>query len=404
MTVYLGIDWSEKSHTAVFVDEQGKELCKATVMHSKAGFSQIDTLRRQLGVSKAECVVGLETAHNLVVDWLWGHGYQQVYVIPPNVTRSRQYTYRQSGARTDASDGYLIGNLLRTDRHLLIPWVPDSELTQQLRAKVRLRSQLVREKVRLFNQLRQVLQRYYPTAMTLFSLESYIALEFIQTYPTPQQAQALSYDEFVAFASNHHYPTQKLAKAYAKLSQPQPDPLPATVLAYQEEAVLRAQMLYQLQRSRAQAEKTIAHLFEQHPDRAIFASMPGVGAVLAPALLVKFGDDRQRFPTANSVQALAGTAPVTEQSGKRRSVRFRHACDHEFRAYAQLWAKLSLTYSPWAIAYFDQAQQRGLPFNHACRALANRWLAILWKLWQTHQTYDQSVHLAQTRLFRERHY
>ena len=115
MEVYLGIDWSEKSHTAVFVDEQGQELCQSTVAHSRDGFSKMDQLRSELGVAPGQCVVGLETAHNLVMDWLWGHGYSQVYVIPPNVTRSRQATYRQSGARSDQSDGYLIGNLLRTE-------------------------------------------------------------------------------------------------------------------------------------------------------------------------------------------------------------------------------------------------------------------------------------------------
>lgn len=401
MEVYLGIDWSEKSHTAVFVDGEGEALCQVTVGHSRDGFGELERLRSQLGVAPGQCVVGLETAHNLVIDWLWGHGYRQVYVIPPNVTRSRQASYRQSGARTDQSDGYLIGNLLRTDRHLLIPWRPDNELTQRLRAKVRLRSRLVADKVVHHNQLRQVLQRYYPAALQPFGLSSYIALDFIQSFPTPAAVQALTYDEFKAFAHRHRYPTRGMAAAYARLKAPQPQALPATVAAYQEEAVLLAQLLGQLQRHIAQTEKAIAALFWQHPDAPIFASLPGAGEALAPALLVKFGDDRERFPCTAAVQALAGTCPVTVQSGKRRTVHFRQACDHEFRTYAQQWAVASLKQSPWAIAYVEQARARGLSYNHACRALANRWLAVLWKLWQTRQCYDQSRHLAQTLLFRE---
>jgi transposase len=401
MEVYLGIDWSEKSHTVVFVDGKGNELCQSTVAHSKDGFGEIDQLRRELGVNPTECVVGLETAHNLVIDWLWGHGYNQVYVIPPNVTRSRQASYRQSGARTDHSDGYLIGNLLRTDRHLLIPWRPDSELTQCLRAKVRLRTRLVADKVVHHNQLRQVLLRYYPAALEPFGLSSYIALDFIQRFPTPAETQTLTYNEFEVFARMHSYPTRSMAAAYAKLKAPQPQALPVTVAAYQEEAVLLAQMLGQVKRHIDQTEKAIADLFRQHPDASVFASLPGAGNSLAPALLTKFGDDRSRFPYAAAVQALAGTCPVTVQSGKRRSVQFRRACDHEFRTYAQQWAVASLKQSPWAIAYVEQARNRGLAYNHACRALANRWLAILWKLWQTGHCYDQSRHLAQTLLFRE---
>jgi hypothetical protein len=33
--------------------------------------------------------------------------------------------------------------------------------------------------------------------------------------------------------------------------------------------------------------------------------------------------------------------------------------------------------------------------NDAYRRLANRWLAIAWKLWQTKQPYDEAYHLQQ---------
>ena len=115
--------------------------------------------------------------------------------------------------------------------------------------------------------------------------------------------------------------------------------------------------------------------------------------MLAPALLSKLGDDRERFPTPGTLQAFAGTAPVTEQSGQRRMVRFRQACDKELRTITQRWAKASLEKSPWAVAYFTQARERGHSTSRVQRALANRWLAILWKLWQSNQPYDQDLHL-----------
>lgn len=404
MEVYLGIDWSERSHTAVFVDGEGRPLCQRTVSHSSEGFREMDRLRTELDIGPDQCIVGLETAHNLVVDWLWGHGYSQLYIIPPSVTRSRQATYRQSGARTDESDGFLIAELLRTDRHRLIAWQPDSDLTQCLRAKVRFRNRLVADKRSHLNQLRQVLLRYYPAALEPFELSSYIALHFIQRYPTPAAVRTLSYGEFQTFAHEHRYPAHSTPAAFARLKAPQPQALPVTLAAYQDEAVLLAETLTQGKRRISQTDKAIADFFQQHPDAPLFASLPGAGALLAPALLVKFGDDRSRFPTAASVQALAGTCPVTVQSGKRRSVHFRHACDHEFRTYAQQWAVASLKQSPWALAYVENGRRRGHSYNRACRALANRWLAVAWKLWQTGQPYDPSYHLAQTLLFRENHH
>jgi transposase len=103
--------------------------------------------------------------------------------------------------------------------------------------------------------------------------------------------------------------------------------------------------------------------------------------LLAPSLLAKFGDDRERFPTARSVQALAGTCPVTEQSGKKRVVKFRHSCDKAFRQIAQQWARSSLRRSAWALVYWEQVMARVSHENDAYRRLANRWLAIAWKLW-----------------------
>lgn len=34
----------------------------------------------------------------------------------------------------------------------------------------------------------------------------------------------------------------------------------------------------------------------------------------------------------------SGTCPVTEMSGKRRTIRFRRACDKDFRNFTQQWA------------------------------------------------------------------
>jgi transposase len=117
--------------------------------------------------------------------------------------------------------------------------------------------------------------------------------------------------------------------------------------------------------------------------------------LLAPGLLVKFGDDRERFPTPASVQALAGTCPVTQQSGKRKTVRFRRACDKEFRWLITQFALLTLRESAWAIAYHNQLAQRGIRGSHAIRCLANRWLVIIWTMWQRHQAYDESYHMKQ---------
>jgi len=397
MQVYTGIDWSENKHDVIFMNEEGAVITYLVIPHTPDGFRKFDDTRKKYGIAPADCLVGLETAHNLVIDFLWSRNYSQVYVIPPNVVKSCQGRYRQSGAYTDESAALLLADLLRTDRHRLQPWHPDLPVTQQMRAKISFLLYLTRLAVRLSNRLRAILLRYYPAAVNLFSsLDGVVTLEFIHAYPTPQAAAALSKEEFVAFARQHGYiQTKYLPACFARLQTPQPEASPAVIESYRMEAVSLATLLLNTVRTKKATYRELESLFVQHPDHDIFASLPGVGKLLGPALLVKFGDDRDRFPSPASVQALAGTCPVTKQSGKYKYVQFRKACDRDFRYITQQWALHSLDVSVWANTYFQGVRSRGHSKSHALRCLANRWLAVIWKLWQTRRAYDEGYHLRQ---------
>lgn len=397
MQVYIGIDWSEKKHDVVFQNEAGGEILRRTVAHSLSGLEELDGLRQQIEVEPQECVVGLETAHSLLIDFLWGRNYAEIYVLPPNQVKSSQGRLRQSGARDDPQDAALIAELVRTDRHRLYPWHPGSPLLQQMRAKVSFLGFLNRNIRRFSNRLRAVLLRYYPAALRVFSsLEVEISQAFIQAYPTPEAATQLDFEGFKAFAKAHHYTNySRLPACFARLQAAQPVANPATVLAYQDEARLLAGVLHQLVRTKRRTRNDLAALLQQHPDHATFASLPGTGAYLSAALLVKFGEDRQRFSAPQLLQTLAGTCPVTLQSGKNRWVRFRRACDKEFRHIAQQWARGSISRSVWAAHYYQQVRPRCRSDSHAYRCLANRWLAIAWKIWQDRSTYHETYHLQQ---------
>ena len=400
MKVYIGIDWSQNKHDLCFLNQAGARLAQLTVAHTTAGFWQIDALRKKLGVAIEACQIGLETAHNILLDFLWDQGYDQVYVLHPKMVKGSRGRFGSSAARNDTSDALLIADILRTDQGRLRARQPDRSLTRQIRTRVKYTQFLTTEIVRLTNRQRAVLLRYYPVVLDLFSgLHTLIGQHFIREYPVPQAAARLGRDEFKNFLKRHRYPKRRrLPGILAQLQQPYPEAAAGVIEACFPEAQSLAGMLLEMISAKKQMLKELQQLFSQHPDHKIYASLPGTGAFLQPALLSKFGDDRARLPTAGRVQALAGTSPVTISSGKRHRVQFRHSCDHEFRHIAQQWAKSSLRSSVWANAYYVSLRPHCESESHAFRCLANRWLAILWRLWQAGQPYDEAYHLHQRTL------
>jgi transposase len=394
--LYFGIDWSQDHHNLCILNEAGARVSVLQFEHSPTGFAQIEAERRKCDVPASECPVGIETSYNLVVDYLLDYTYP-VYLIPPQATQGYRNRLRSSGAHDDDSDAWLLASILRTDRESHRRLQPNSPLTQRLTAQVRLIELLRRSIQRQTNQLRAVLLRVFPQAVDWFSdLTTQVSLQFLMAYPTATAAQALSLEAFRTFLQEQGYTRPTLvAQRYAALHEPAPIAPAAVVEAYQSQVRSLAQVILPQVQCRNAALTELSQLFRQHPDAAIFQSLPIQGDLLLPALLTKFGDHRERFPTAGDVQALAGTCPVTERSGKRRLVKFRHGCDKEFRRIAQQFARASLLKSGWATAYWKDLRPHCRSNSHAYRILANRWLAIIWKLWYTRQPYNETYHLKQ---------
>ena len=365
------------------------------IEHNPSGFMQIEKARKQLGIEAGECMVGIETAHNVLIDYLIESGYSRLYVLAPNVVKSAQGIDRQSGAKSDRRDAQLIAKLLRTNHEQYHAWVPDQVLTRQIRAQISLVGFLNKDIWRVYNRLRAALIRYYPVMLELFpSLDTPLSLAWIIAYSTPQAAQKISLETFQDFMRSHHHPKPKQwATYYARLQQEQVQASDESVQIFAPEAVLLARQMLTLVRERQQLLTTVGKQFAQHPDAFIYQSLPAAGDYLEPALLAMLGDDRQRYPTPASLQAAAGTCPVTKQSGKSRVVTFRRACDHQFRQIVQQWAKLSIQDSPWAAGYYATVRPHCQSENEAYRKLANRWLEVLWRLWQDRQPYDEQRHL-----------
>ena len=133
-----------------------------------------------------------------------------------------------------------------------------------------------------------------------------------------------------------------------------------------------------------------------HPPRRR-AGTAAAGAALAPRLLGALGSDRNRFEFAAQIQQLAGIAPVTVSSGQSYSVHWRLACSKFLRQTFQEFAAQSIPHSDWAKAYYEQQKQRGSSHHAALRALAYKWIRIIFRCWKDGKPYNEAIYMQSLR-------
>jgi transposase len=342
----------------------------------------------------------LEDPESLLARFLLHSGCCVYAPNPLTVQRTRE-GLAPSGKKDDPLDARAMVKVLRDQaspeaRQPLTPLLADSEETTLLAGLVSQRRQLVTEKVRLQLSLRTQLKRFYPRALELFPrLDQSLTLTFLDEFPSPKALEKASETQWAEFFAGRRYPRPgQIPLLWEKAQGPQIPLRPAEdqLAAGQVRRLVR--LLTVVLEELADLEKQIETAFETHPDAAFFRSAPGAARVLAPALLSLFGDRRERWRDWRHLAAQSGTAPVTKESGKKRQVRMRRQCDPESRSVLFLFANASRLQCGWAQACYHQQRAAGKTHAAALRTLGNKWLRILFRLWQDRVEYDESRYLA----------
>lgn len=233
--------------------------------------------------------IAIERPSGLIVDALVEAGHQ-VFPIHPNAVKASRPRYRSHGAKSDASDAYLLADLLRTDGHRWAALSPQSDSIRALRALVRARDDLVAARIALANQLRTTLEAFWPGA-----------------------------------------------------------------------------------------------------------AFPRAGRVCAAQILAELVDVRERYPTADRLAAEAGVVPLTYESGKKRCVGFRWACNHHLRRAITTWPTTRATPTCGPAASTRPHASACCDHPHAIRILARAWLRVIWRAWFDRQPYNPEHHFSAAR-------
>lgn len=386
--MFVGIDWASRAHELCVVDEQGAVVERFGFGHNERGIAGALARLAKLG-RPSELPVAIERPDGLLVDRLLEAGHE-VVPIHANAFHAARPRWEGAGSKSDVGDAYRLADLLRTDRHRLRPLRPLDQTTRELQALVRLRDDHVKARVAATNQLAALLGAHWPGAAAIFGrLDSEIALDFLERYPTPHSTARLGEARLAAFLKRHSYSGRRSpAELLARLRQaPQPvhilDPEIVSELVHAQTRLVRT-----LLATIADLDRAIAATLDEHTKAQLLNPLPRVGTINLGQLVAEVGPLLDRTENADQAAALCGAVPITKRSGQQNAVSFRYATNTKARKALTLYADNSRHASPWAERIYREARARGCRHPHAVRILARAWLRVIWACWHTNTTYD----------------
>ncbi|MBV9275886.1 MAG: IS110 family transposase [Verrucomicrobia bacterium] len=399
IAAFVGIDWADQKHDIAFraAASQGKlERCRIE-SHPEALNDWVLQMRERFG-SQGKILICLEQSRGALIHFLMGFDCFELYPINPKQLDNYREAFRPSGAKDDPLDAELLCQFLSLHHEQLRPWRPNDEQTRKLALLCEKRRQAIDARTALSNQLKSELKQYFPLALAVLDndLTTVLAADFLLQWSTFESLKKAAHHKVRKFFYAHQCRSeQKIQARLERIQAAQPLTRDGAIIEASSLTVeMLARQLKDLAPYIARYEKQIEQLFAQHPDRGLFDNLPGAGRQLAPRLLSAFGSDRARFSSALEALTFFGVAPITERSGKTTWIHFRWACPKFLRQSFHEFAGHSLRFCDWAAAFYEQQRARGKGHHAAVRALAYKWIRILFRCWKTRQPYNPDLYLA----------
>ena len=391
---FVGIDWADQKHcwkllvTGTQASESGElkqtpeELSQwATTLYHRFGGRPI--------------AVALEQSSGALVYQLSQYPHLWLYPVHPATAAHYRQAFYPSGSKSDPADTGLLLELVVHHRDRLRRLAPDTPETGLLRMLVEQRRRVVDEKTRWNNRLKAALKMYFPQVLDWVDIDTIIGCDLLERWPTLQQLQHAHPGTLRKFFREHKCRSESLiTERIAAIYQATPAVKDAALL--EGEAAIAATCVAQIRTllaSIAKLDHQIQPVASQHPEASLFAELPGAGAALQPRLIAAFGTQRDRYANAGELQAYSGIAPITASSGHSRWVHVRWACPTFLRQTFHEFAGCSISRSEWARVFYDTKIAAGKSHHAAVRALAYKWIRVLFRCWKDGRPYDERTYL-----------
>ncbi|WP_433463611.1 IS110 family transposase [Spirillospora sp. CA-128828] len=383
---WAGIDIGKGHHHAVVIDSEGNRLLSRRVANSEDELlnliAQVLDLADEVTWAVDICTGGA----TLLLALLVAHRQQVLYISSTMVNRAAG-GYRGAG-KTDARDAIVIADQARMRRGLTALRV-DEELIVELQMLVARRRDLVADRTRMVNRLREQLLALCPALERTLDVTNKGPLVLLTGYQRPADLRRLGPARLEEWLRARKVKgAQALAVTAVQAARSQSTTLPGEQMA----ALLVAQLaegVMTLNEQIKTIEQLIEDRFHRHELAEVIESMPGIGVVLGAEFLAATGGSLDQFASADHLAGYAGLAPVPHDSGRvsgnlHRPRRYNRALNRVFYTSALV----SIQHNPESRRFYDRKRSEGKRHTQAVLALARRRVNVLWALIRDRRSYQ----------------
>ncbi|WP_067431535.1 IS110 family RNA-guided transposase [Nocardioides jensenii] len=385
---WAGVDVGKGHHWVCLIDEAGETLWSSKVYNDETAIleaiSAINTRADQ--VIWAVDVTG--TMSGLLLALLAAHD-QSVKYVPGRIVNRMSETYRGE-AKTDARDAYVIAESVRQRGDLTAVEV-SATLVAELRLLVTHRTDLVADRVRMVNRLRDVLSGYFPALERAFDYaHSRGALVLLSGYQTPAAIRRIGQSRLQAWLVKRKVRSAaQIAAGAVGAATAQHTVVPGQDVAATIVADLATQLLALDERLK-DLDARVTDTFRAHPQAEIIESLPGMGPILGAELIAAAGD-LNGYANAGCLASAAGLVPVPRDSGRRtgnmhRPMRY----SRKLRRVFYLSANAAMMREGPNRDYYLKKRSEGDKHVQALICLARRRVDVLWALLRDNRVFTSN--------------
>lgn len=391
---FVAIDWADQKHVWALAEggSQRRERGELAQTPESVEVWAMDLYRRFGGRPIALC---LERKQGALVAMLAKYPHLVLYPVHPKTAAQYRETFCPSGAKSDEGDALLLLDLLLHHRQQLRQLLPDTVETRLLQSLVETRRRLVNERTRQSNRLTACLKIYFPQVLSWFDdITSPLVGAVLERWPILQALRRVHPGTLRKFFHQQNCRDEERIRERI-------EGIREAMVAVEDEAILEGQsrkgqilvaVIKTLREQIAILDKRIAEVVATHPEAKLFGSLPGVGPVLLPRLIVAFGTQRERFESAEEVARYSGIASRFPVARPKLSACVSLAPQFLRQTFHE-WADHSRGKSEWARIFYDVHREQGNDHHATLRSLGFKWIRVAYRCWKNRQAYDEQIHI-----------